>query len=367
MMVATALLLVTAAVQVEAGAPCVERSELAAALNDAGAVQVSVSIAAPGVLRVKATWPGGQSIERKVPAGEGECPAVRRVVITLVKAWLAAPPAAPPRPPGKVEGVPRERPPITPSEVAGPPRNDHSSPGDRSTEGRRSTPLEVSAVDGGASIDGPSTPLDVSGKRSPNALTPIDGAPATPLEVSSLDGGAQTDGGPATSVGVDGGPSRWHFAAAALAGTTAGTTPEAVAAGSFLVEVVRDRTLGAGVEGGLESSRSSGTAWASQRWLTLFLKGAVPLNDRVTLAATLGVRGWLAEVGAAQVPSQNLFAAGAALTLGAEVELGPVVLHLRAVGAARFPEDRVKIAGQTALFLKWWQVGALAGLGWHFP
>lgn len=167
----------------------------------------------------------------------------------------------------------------------------------------------------------------------------------------------------------------WKIGLGALGGSTAGTTPEAVAAGSFFVEAGKGR-LGFGLEGGLESARRAsmagrGQAWAMQRWLTLYGKLSIPVGSRVALGATLGVRGWQIEAGATgftTTSSTSRFDVGAALTVGAEIELGPVVLLVRGLGAGRILEDRVTIDGiGTVLFLKRWQVGALIGLGWHFP
>ena len=161
-----------------------------------------------------------------------------------------------------------------------------------------------------------------------------------------------------------------------MGGATAGTTPELVAAGSFFVELDKGREgFGVGLEGGLESARSvrrnQGSLWAAQRWLTLYARFGVPLSPRVAFVATLGVRGWQLEAGSFEVPSPrsvtNLVGGGAALTLGTEIELGPLVVLLRAIGAARFPEERITLNGNPELLLMWWQVGALAGLGWHFP
>ena len=108
-----------------------------------------------------------------------------------------------------------------------------------------------------------------------------------------------------------------------------------------------------------------------QRWLTLYGKAGIPIGSRITLAATLGLRGWQIEAGATgftTTRSEIRFDIGGALTLGAEVELGPIVLLIRGMGAVRFNEQRLTVEPLgTALFLKRWQFGGLIGLGWHFP
>ena len=401
-------------VQVRPGAICVEQAELTQSLKDlpnarGGSVVVAASV--PRGLLVRTVWADGQSIERKIPADVRECPAVKRVVVTLIKAWIAAPPqaiGAAPRADEVAAGARRQTPdrtePMASATAAAPP-----DPGPVAALRAKSAGPPLGAPQSGA----PSVEIPLAAESrfgSEAAGSPRPTAPADPLPVapsptapSATAASAAPEAGasppaeptaapqqpapapaaePAQEVAEAGVPEEpgagWRLGVGALGGTTAGTTPEAAAAASFFAELDKGRAgLGVGVEGGLESARSvrsetaPGTLWAAQRWLTLYLKFGVPVGTRVTLSASLGIRGWQIEAGSAQVPNPRsttaLLGAGAALTVGAELQLGPIVLLVRGVGSARFPEERVTLNGNPTLLLKWWQVGALAGIGWHFP
>ncbi len=305
-------------VEVRPFAICVDQLELGEELRHApnpGNARVVISLSATRELRVRAAWPDGQSIERKVPATPAECTAVRRVVLALVRAWVATPPAPKPKPVEPIKPVETPKP-TSPIEVEGPrPRPPPTPPIPEPEPEPKPEPREEAVV------EPPPPPPDI----------------------------------------------HWRFGAGALGGGMAGTTSAVAAVGSFFVELTHDRRLGVGLEGGLESSRASPTAYATQRWLTLYARGAVGLSDRVTMAATLGARAWFVETGAPLLPARTLIGGGAALTVGPEVALGPVQLLVRAAFAVRFPEERILIAGNTAVFLRWWQVGLVAGLAWHFP
>jgi hypothetical protein len=331
------VLLVIGPVEVRPFALCVDGLELNEELRNTpnpGSGRVVVSLSAPGELRVRATWPDGQSLERKVPAQPSECAAVRRIVLALIRAWLASPPAPVPRPPEPLPPPPRpverrvERPPVETPVIPPPP-----------------PPVRVE----------PPAPV-VPPEPAPEPPTEPEPPPDVLHETVAL-----TEPLPPAP------ETHWQLGVGALGGLMAGPTPTPAGAGAFFVELTRNRRLGLGLEAGLESSRSGTAAFASQRWLTLYARGEVPVHDRVRFAATLGVRGWAVEVGAPALPARTLFGGGGALTVGPEVTVGPVVLLVRGTFAVRLPEERISIAGNSALFLKWWQVGALAGLAWRFP
>lgn len=303
-------------------AACVTAADLKAALQDAANPRegrVVVARSGDGVM-VRAVWPDGQSLERRVPVDVSECAAVRRVALALVRTWLASPPA--PRPVVTPPIPVLKRPTRATAEVE-----------ERAVEPALVAPPVVEAV--------------------PEPVAPEEAPPVLREAVA----GAQ----PAPP------PPDWRVGVGVLAGVTAGTTPEGVFAGTAYVEAMRKQTLGVGLDGGLEMSRATGGAWASARWATLYGKLRLGLTDHLAFIATLGARLWVTEVGAPSLRAQQLVAGGAALTAGVDLDVGPVTLLVRGLGSGRFPEDRVSIAGTKVLFLKWWQVGAMLGLGWHFP
>ncbi len=389
-------------VEIRPDAPCVEEGVLLAqSLKDApnpGGGRVVVSRASAQELLVRTVWADGQSIERRVPASPAECAAVRRVLSTLIRAWLASPPGTRAatgetarraedsgdvgRAPASTHAPSRgaEAPTTTAPTTTAPSTTAPSTTAASTTAASTTAPVATAPKADAGPTSAPAAPEvgatatretigatePATGARAPAVAQPVAASVDRPAASVAADPEIPSSSKPAAG---------WRIGLGALGGTTAVTTPELVAAGSFFLEAGKGR-LGFGLEGGLESARTAsiagrGHAWAMQRWLTLYGKLAVPVSSRVALAATLGIRGWQIEAGAngfTTTSSASRFDVGAALTVGAEVALGSLVLLIRGLGAGRILEDRVTVEGVgTVLFLKRWQVGALIGLGWNFP
>ncbi len=346
-------------VQVESTTPCLEVRRLETLLRAQGltvreGAQVRVHARGEGSTRLRLEGTRGpERLRRNVPAKQGQCPAVERVVVSLILSWAQprtwavpraepAEPIALPTPAVVVKQPPRAD---EPDEPPSPARemNEPLREADTATE----PPAE------------PAEPVANAPVLAPDAGTPSLPEPPereTPPAVETM-------------------ASPWSADLSVLGGAAVGPTPDVAPGGTLRIGASWGR-FGAVIDAALEAERSKavapGTAYLTRPWLGLSGRvHFVPL-ERLLLDLTLGVRGFRLELGGRGYPdfrSSVLFDFGGALTAGARLRLwGPLWLEGRGLVGLRTRttplqlEDLASEERRTILVVAPWDVGLYLGL-----